>query len=179
MVVQWTAKLIAGLIANRRPGEVAAGIAFGLVLALIPTGNLLWLSVFIITLFLRLNFGAEIAAFGAFRLLVPLFDPLLDQVGFAVLTTESLTPFFTALYNVPLLAFFALNNSIVTGGLVTGLVLWLSMFFVGRLGVVQFRTHVQPRIAQSHLVKAFTRIPLVSKFAQALRHFRGVYTAFG
>jgi hypothetical protein len=44
---------------------------------------------------------------------------------------------------------------------------------------VLFRTHLQPRIAESRIVKAFTRIPLVSKLAEALKRFRGAYAAFG
>jgi uncharacterized protein (TIGR03546 family) len=166
MVINWIAKLIAGLIANRRPGEVAAGVAFGLLLALIPPGNLLWPVLLVVTFFLKLNLGAELAALGIFRLIVPLADPLLDEIGYRIITSEALYPVLARLYDVPLVPFTRFNNTIVMGGLAAGVVLWL-------------RTHLQPRIAESRIVKAFTRIPLVSKFAQALRRFRGAYAAFG
>lgn len=179
MVINWIAKLIAGLIANRRPGEVGAGIAFGLLLALLPPGNLIWPLLFILTFFLKLNLGAELAALGIFRLVVPAADPLLDALGFRILTAASLTPLWTNLYEIPLLPFTQFNNSIVMGGLVAGIVLWIPVFFLARVGVVGFRSHIQPKIAESRIVKAFTRIPLVSKFGQALRRFRGAYSAFG
>ena len=179
MVINWIAKLIAGLVANRRPGEVGAGIAFGLLLALLPPGNLLWPVVLVLTLFLKLNLGAELAALGIFRLLVPVADPLLDELGFRILTSPALRATWAALYDVPLLPFTRFNNSLVMGGLVAGLALWVPVFFLARVGVVAFRTHVQPKIAESRIVKAFTRIPLVSKFSQAFRRFRGAYAAFG
>lgn len=179
MVIHWIAKLVAGLIANRRPGEVAAGVAFGLLLALLPPGNLLWPLFLASTFFLKLNHGVELAALGIFRLVVPAADPLLDEVGFRILTASSLRSLWSGIYEIPLLPFTRFNNSIVMGGLVAGIVLWVPVFFISRAGVVGFRTHIQPRIAESRIVKAFTRIPLVSKFAQALRRFRGTYAAFG
>jgi uncharacterized protein (TIGR03546 family) len=179
MVINWIAKVIAGLIANRRPGEVAAGVAFGLLLALIPPGNLLWPLILILTFFLKLNLGAELAALGVFRLLVPLADPLLDEIGYRVLTAQALRPVLASVYDVPLLPFTRFNNTIVMGGLVAGLVLWVPIFLLSRVGIVLFRTHLQPRIAESRIVKAFTRIPLVSKLAEALKRFRGAYAAFG
>lgn len=179
MVINWIAKLVAGLIANRRPGEVAAGIAFGLLLALVPAGNLLWIGLFVVTFFLKLNLGAELAALGVLRLVVPTADPLLDQIGFAVLNAPELDTLWRALAEIPLVAFTRFNNSIVMGGLVAGVALWLPVFFLSRAGVVVFRARIQPRIAESRIVKAFTRIPLVSKFGQALRRFRGAYAAFG
>jgi uncharacterized protein (TIGR03546 family) len=178
MVLQWIAKLVAGLIANRRPGEVASGIAFGLFLALLPPNNLLWPVLFAVTFFLRLNLGAEIAALGLFRLIVPMADPAIDALGYTILTAPPLQPFFASLYEMPLLPFTRFNNSIVMGGFAAGIVLWFPMFLLGRAGVVGFRTHLQPRIAESRLVKAFTRIPLVAKFASLLKRFQGAYAAF-
>ena len=179
MVINWIAKLVAGLIANRRPGEVAAGIAFGLLLALLPAGNLLWIGLFVLTFFLKLNLGAELAALGVLRLIVPAADPLLDQIGYAVLTAPGLDTLWRGLAEIPPVAFTRFNNSVVMGGLIAGVVLWLPVFFLSRASVVVFRARIQPRIAESRIVKAFTRIPLVSKFGQALRRFRGAYAAFG
>ena len=48
MFVKWVATLIVALNANNRAGEDAAGVSFALLLALIPTGNLLWLLLFVI-----------------------------------------------------------------------------------------------------------------------------------
>ncbi|MFW5797534.1 MAG: TIGR03546 family protein [Spirochaetota bacterium] len=179
MVINWIAKLVAGLIANRRPGEVAAGVAFGLLLALIPAGNLLWPLLFALTFFLKLNVGAEIAALGVLRLVVPAADPLLDELGFQLLTAEGLVPLWTGVFAVPVVPFTGLTNSMVMGGLVAGIILWPPAFFAGRAGVVGFRTYVQPRLARNSLVRAFTRIPLISRLAAAVRRFRNAYAAFG
>lgn len=179
MVLSFVAKFIAGILANRRPGEVAAAVAFGFLLALLPAANLLWPLLFLLTLLLKLNLGAELAALAVFRLLAPLADPLLDQLGFWLLTRDALAPLFAAVETVPLLAFTRFNNTIVAGGLLAGLALWLPVFFLSRSGVVLFRRRIQPRIANSKLVKALTKMPLVSRLVSAVQRAGEAYAAFG
>ena len=70
-----------GLNANTRPGEIAAGAAFGLLLALLPGGNLLWFALFVLTFFLKLNMAMQFVVLGLLRLIAPLVDPALDSPG--------------------------------------------------------------------------------------------------
>jgi uncharacterized protein (TIGR03546 family) len=75
MLVTWIARIIASLNANQRPGEIAAGAAMGLLLALVPTGNLLWVALFVLTAFLKLNLGIELLVLVVLRPFAPLADP--------------------------------------------------------------------------------------------------------
>jgi hypothetical protein len=56
-MIRGIAYLVVALNANTRPGEIAAGAACGVLLALIPGGNLLWI------------------VLGLLRLVVPLVGP--------------------------------------------------------------------------------------------------------
>lgn len=177
MIVTIIARLIAALNANRRPGEVAAGIAMGVLLALMPTGNLLWVLLLILSAFLRINLGIEIVTILVFSPLSPLADPLLHRLGLAILTNPNLESFFASLYQLPLLPFTRFNNTVVLGSFIAGIVLWLPVFFLGRVLVGVYRTKIHPAIANSKIVKAFEKVPIVSKITGLVRKFSRIYGA--
>ena len=178
MIVTWIARLIAGLNANRRPGEIAAGIATGVLLALMPAGNLLWVAILLLTVFTAINLGIQLLVVALLSGPAALLDPLLHRLGLAVLTNDALSGLFNAVYQVPLVPFTRFKNTVVMGGLVAGVILWVPMFFLGRVLVRVYRGVIHPRIAESRAVKDFQRIPLVSRITALVRRFQGVYSAF-
>ena len=88
-MIKSIARLVIALNANTRPVEIAAGAGFGLLLALVPGGNLLWIALFILTFFLKINMAMQFLVMGLARLVVPLADPALDRLGWAVLTAPA------------------------------------------------------------------------------------------
>ena len=156
MIVTWIARLIASLNANRRPGEIAAGIAMGVWLALLPAGNLLWGSLFVITVFLKLNLGIELLILAVLSPLAVFADGQLHLVGSAILTANALEGLFTTLYNIP--------------------VLWIPVFLIGRVLVRVYRRSIHPRLAESRIVKAVHRIPGVSRLISLTKRFQNVYS---
>jgi uncharacterized protein (TIGR03546 family) len=179
MLITWIARIIASLNANQRPGEIAAGAAMGVLLALLPAGNLLWIALFVLTVFLKLNLGIELLVLVVLRPVAPLADPLLHQVGVAILTNGGLESLFTAVYNLPLLPFTRFNNTVVMGALAAGLALWIPVFFLARVLVRVYRSHIHPRLAESRIVKAFQRIPIVSRILAISRRFQKIYSVVG
>lgn len=177
MIVTWIARLIASLNANRRPGEIAAGIAMGVWLALLPAGNLLWVALFLITIFVKLNLAIELLILAVLSPLSGLADGQLHFIGSAVLTAETLHEFFTGLYNVPLVPFTRFNNTVVMGALIAGAVLWIPVFLLGRVLVRVYRRRIHPRLAESRIVKAIHRIPGVSRLISLTKRFQNVYSA--
>ena len=162
------AKLIVTLNSNSRPGEMASAIAFGFLLALIPGGNLLWTLLFLLAFFLKHNMGSFFLSLLLFRLITPLFDPLLNNIGSFILEFSNLKGFFTFLYNLPLLSYTNFNNTIVMGALVAGIVLWFPVFLLFKSLVKLYRKKLAPKIADSKLVKALKKIPLLSKITKAV-----------
>jgi len=163
VVLRGIVKLAVALNTNRGVGEVAAAVAFGLLLALVPSGNLLWLALLLVTLLLKVNLAVELLFLALFKLAVPLVDPLLDRLGLAVLTTPALRPPYTALYNMPVVPFTRFNNSLVAGGLLAGVAVWLPAYLLFRTLVRLYRSRIKERIENSKLYKGFTRLPLVSR----------------
>lgn len=168
MPIKWIANALAALNSNARKEQVAAGMACGALLALVPAGNLLWIGLFALTFFFKIHYGLQMIALAVLKLAAPLFAPALDAIGWAVLNAEALRPFFTALSEAPIAPLTRFNNTLVMGGLVAGLALWLPLFFAFRGLVALYRARLAPRIRASRLYKAFRKIPVVDKISSAL-----------
>jgi len=162
------AKLIVALNSNSRPGEMASAIAFGFLLALIPGGNLLWTLLFLLAFFLKHNMGSFFLSLLLFRLITPLFDPLLDSLGGSILEASFLNGIFTSLYNLPLLSYTSFNNTIVMGAFTAGVIMWFPLFLIFKTLVKLYRKKLAPKIADSKLVKALKKVPLLSKITRAV-----------
>jgi uncharacterized protein (TIGR03546 family) len=162
-------KILKALNSNQRPGEIAAGASFALLLGLLPGENLLWIALFALTFFLKVNLAVQMALLVFFKLLAPAVDPLLHLFGYAILTFPPLFSFFTWIQNAPLLAFTRLNNTLVTGGFAAGVLLWLPSFVFFRFLIRRYREGFLRMIQNTKLYRAFMKLPLVVKFQKAAR----------
>lgn len=179
MVFKWISKILAVINANTRPAHVAGGIAFGLLLALVPAGNLLWIFLLAITFFLKINTAMQFIFLGIFKLITPLLAGLSHVLGWWLLTLPGLKPFFTWFNNVPLLPFTRFNNTLVTGGLFLGLILWIPVFLLCILLLKLYRQHLREKITNTKLVKNLTKVPLISKFLKAYDTAAGAFGETG
>lgn len=172
-MIKSIAKVIVALNSNVRRSQIASGFAWGILLALLPADNLLWLFLFIVSLFLKNNYATQVLVMGIFKLLAPLFSPALDSLGWTVLNLEALRPFFTRIYNLPVAPFTRFNNTQVAGGLCAGVVLWFPVFFGIRALIPVYRKKIVPRIMESKFIKAIKKIPIVSSLTKAVSALSG------
>jgi len=167
-MIKAIAKALIALNSNVRREQVAAGFASGVLLALVPAGNLLWIALFILLFFVKANYGMQLLAMGLLKLASPLFAPALDALGWAILNAPPLVPFFSTLYNMPVAPLTRFNNTLVAGGLAAGIVLWVPLFFAMRAFVSVYRAKIAPKIAETAAFKAFVKLPLVKAIAGAV-----------
>lgn len=167
-MIKAIAKALVALNSNVRKEQIAAGFACGFLLALIPAGNLLWIALFVLTLFFKINYGMQLLTMGVIKLIRLALFPLLDAVGWEVLNVDGLRPAYTFLYNLPIAPLTRFNNTIVAGGLFIGVVAWVPLFFAMRAFISVFRRKIAPKIAESKVYKAFLKVPLVKKLASAI-----------
>ena len=168
-MISFIAKLFVALNNNSRPGELASGIAFGLLLAFVPAGNLLWFALFILAFFIKHNIAALLLSMGLFRLFIPIFDPLLDRIGGVILQISSFQNFFSVLYNIPLVSYSNFNNTVVMGGFLLGIILWLPVFYLLIVLIKIYRKKIAPKIANSKIVKFLKKVPIVSKISSSIQ----------
>lgn len=167
-MIKALARLIVALNANTRPTEIAAGAAFGVLLALVPGGNLLWYAFFVIAFLLRMNLAAMFLVLGLARLVAPFADPALDALGWLVLTLPALEPAFTTLAGLPVVPWTRFNDTVVMGGLVAGIVFWAPVFLLFLLLVKIYRRRIRERIANSRLARAIAKVPLFATLGKAV-----------
>jgi uncharacterized protein (TIGR03546 family) len=162
-------KLFKSLNANSHPGEIAHALCLGVLLGLMPKDNALWYILTVFFLFMRINRGVLVLIAALFTLIAPPFDPLLDSMGYAVLMFAPLVPVFRALLDIPFVAFTKINNTVVVGSIVASLIAYIPLYVLSRLAVRLWRMTVAPKIMESKLYKAFMRLPLAAKIADAAR----------
>jgi uncharacterized protein (TIGR03546 family) len=166
-------RAIVALNTNVKREQLAAGFACGLLFALLPAGNLLWLALFIATFFFKVNYAMQLLAALVLSPLRLILGGALDSLGWAILNASFLRAPFTALYNAPIAPLTRFNNTIVMGGLVAGIALWLPAFFAMRAFVSFYRAKLAPKMTESKLYKAFQKLPLVGSVSKAAKALSG------
>jgi uncharacterized protein (TIGR03546 family) len=133
-MILWIFKLISTArraIAGRKyPHQLAWGVAFGLLLGVIPHGNLLAAAILLIVLSLKINHAmAGLTAVGTTFLATHL-DPYSDQVGQYVLSDPKFHEIATAAWQLPMMPWTNLNNTVVMGSFLIGVASLLPVFAV-------------------------------------------------
>jgi uncharacterized protein (TIGR03546 family) len=118
------------LTQHRSPSAIAAGTSFGVALGLIPKDSLLALALLLAILLLSVN---QIAAC-VFAIGLSLFSGwtvgITHAVGSIVLQSDVVASCIVSLYQLPLIPWFRLENTVVMGGMVLGALLWLPTFLL-------------------------------------------------
>jgi uncharacterized protein (TIGR03546 family) len=178
MIITWFAKVFVAINSNRKTSQIALAISFAFLLALIPKANLFWISLFTLTFFLKINQAVEMVFLAVFSLLFGFLDTFLDRIGFAILTVPSLGDFFTKLFNTPFFFLTKYYNSIVMGGLVVGLLMFIPIYFLARYLVDIYRDKVREKIANNRFVKAVSTQPIIvgikNKFGAAVNFYENI-----
>lgn len=125
-MILWTFKLIRSVrkaIAGRKhPGQLAWGVAFGALLGMIPHGNLLAIALLLFVLMLQVN-HAMVALVGiAVTFGAPRLDPTFDALGRWVFAQPQVADRLSLAWQYPLVPWTDLNNTIVMGSLLIGLI---------------------------------------------------------
>ncbi|GHV21263.1 hypothetical protein FACS189494_06410 [Spirochaetia bacterium] len=173
-MIKGIAKFILALNGNVKKSQIAAGAAWGVLLGILPSGNVFWMVLLLLSLFLRHNQGGKLLTLAVMKLFMPLLYPLTDQLGWTILHIENLTPIFTTLYNMPFVPFSHFNNTLVAGGLVAGIVLWLPVFFIFIILVSIYRNTLLPKVVNSKIVKKLQNIPIVQKIFSSVNALKSM-----
>ena len=155
------------LNANSHPGDIAHAVSMGLFLALLPRTNLLWAFFFLCFVFVRVNKGTFLLSLVLLSFVVPFLDVTIEGLGYEILSLSFLQGFFAYLHQIPFVGLTRFNNTMVAGGLVLGVGLYVPVYILFRVLVVQYRKVLQPRIVNSKLAKIFLKLPIIRMFLNA------------
>src|SRR2546423_7771975 len=95
-------RLVRALLASNAPGQLAAGFTIGMLIGLVPKGNLIALSLCVLLFSMRCNKGIGLVAAVAFSFVGPWTDLFAHRLGTAVLGASSLQTAYASILNLPL-----------------------------------------------------------------------------
>ena len=127
------------LTTESAPRRVAMGFAMGIAIGLVPKGNLT--AVFLIGMLfaMRVNLISALASGVVCSLLAPLGDPLFHAIGTHLLMLPRPQGFYSRVWQTPLVPWTQLNNTVVLGSFVVGL---LQLFPMARIMTPYFKSRL-------------------------------------
>jgi uncharacterized protein (TIGR03546 family) len=160
--------LIVALNGNVKKSQLAAGFAWGVLLALAPLGNIFWIVLFVVSFFFKHNHASKVLVMAILKIFSPLIAPLIDTLGWEILHIASLQPLFTSLYNMPFVPLTRFYNTLVAGGVAGGLILWFPVFFLFLAFIPLYRNTIVPKIRNIKLFKIIAKTPFISSITKAV-----------
>ena len=106
---------------DRTPRQLAMAVALGMMIGLLPKGNLLAAGFTVMLLTLRVNLGVGLTTAFLVTLLSGSIDPLTHGIGLRMLRNPTVHPFLSQLHQWPVVPWMSLNNSVVLGSFVLGI----------------------------------------------------------
>jgi uncharacterized protein (TIGR03546 family) len=179
-MISWTARqfrfLKQLLTTNDSPRQLALGVAFGMLLAVVPKGNLLALAIATVFLALRVNLGTGMLCAAGLSFVAGWIDPLAHGLGWALLNAAPLRPLWTELYNLPLVPWTRFNNTVVLGGFLLGLAAFYPTYRLALPAFVRWRAylarrHRSPRHSRGDTL-ATAQVSAETQRSAALRQMR-------
>ena len=167
-MIKYIARLVLVLNSNIKKTSIASGIAWGVLLGLVPAGNFFWIILLLASFFFNHHHGLKLVTMVIFIILSPVYALLLDQLGWAILHIESLQPMFTSMYNTAFVPFTKFNNTLVAGGLAAGIVLFFPVYFLCLPAIHFYRNKLAPKVRNSKLVQAIVKIKFFGKIDRAI-----------
>lgn len=166
--------LFRSLNSNSHPGEIAHGVALGVIMGMVPKDNVLWYILFIFFFFIRINKAVYLLVTLGVSLCIAPLDMMFDSIGYEVLMFEPAIPIYRKLLDIPFVAFTKFNNTVVMGSLVSGLILYIPVYVLSRLLVKLWRTVLAPKITASKLWVGIKKLPFVTKIISKTHEISGV-----
>jgi uncharacterized protein (TIGR03546 family) len=130
--------------ANESPRQVAAGFTLGMMIGLLPKGNLVVLLLTLLLCSLRVNKPAGLLAAAIFSMVGFIFDPVAHQLGAWILVWDTARPLHSWLYELPMGPWLGLNNTVVVGQLLVGFYLIYPTYWFAH----KFVSLLQPRLTK-------------------------------
>ena len=120
------------LVVDATPQQMALGLALGVLVGLVPKGNLLAIGLMMLMCSLRVNLGVGLATVFATSWAGMLLDPISHRIGEFLLKSETLRPLWETMYDTMLLPWTDFNNTVVLGSFSMGAAAFVPLYFLSK-----------------------------------------------
>jgi uncharacterized protein (TIGR03546 family) len=131
-IVSTPRKILQALMASDSPSQLAAGFTLGMIIGLVPKGNLIAVSLCVLLFSLRVHKGLALVAAVAFSLMSPLIDSFSHKLGLIVLCADAFQTTYASVLSMPLGPWLGFNNTVVSGSLLVGLYVAYPVYWIVR-----------------------------------------------
>ncbi|WP_425395526.1 TIGR03546 family protein [Aeoliella sp.] len=131
-------QLFGAVLANESPRQVAWGFTLGMMLGMVPKGNLIALVLGMLLCALRVNKPAGLLAVAMFSAVSPLCDGLTHKIGYKLLHQPALQDFYAWLYDQPLGPFIGFHNTVTIGSLLLALYISYPCYYGAQQAFTKF-----------------------------------------
>ncbi len=152
------------LVANDSPRQVAWGFVLGMLIGLVPKGNLTVILFGVMLLGLRVNKPAGLMGIGVFTFLGLFLDSFAHNLGSAVLASDLLRTTHTELYQTAISPLLGLNNTVVLGQLLIGLYLIYPVYVVSTHFAVKVQAPLRAWLLRYKAVRWISGTAMTSQF---------------
>jgi uncharacterized protein (TIGR03546 family) len=126
-------KFCRALLASNAPEQLALGFTIGMMIGVVPKGNLIALSLCVLLFSLRCNKALGLAVAVVFSFAGPWTDPFAHRLGLAALSFQPIQATYASIFKLPLGPWLGFNNTIVTGSILMGLYLTYPVYWLTRM----------------------------------------------
>jgi uncharacterized protein (TIGR03546 family) len=152
-------RVLQALLASDSPNQLAAGFTLGMVIGLMPKGNLIAISLCVLLFSLRVNKGLALVAAVLFSALGPLADSFSHKLGLALLSSNALQPTYALAFSLPLGPWLELHNTVVAGSLTIGLYIAYPVYWLSNVLCTWLRPFASAWIKRHHALNEFEHDP--------------------
>lgn len=135
------------------PGQIAAGLCFGMILAFTPFWSLHTVLVIFCLCVFRINITAALIGMAVFALPAYFLDPYFIALGEHILNKPEWQALWTSLYQQDIWRLSHFNNTLTMGSIVASLALFLPSFIIYRWLIIRYRQHFLDYINRLKVVK--------------------------
>jgi uncharacterized protein (TIGR03546 family) len=157
--------LAKALILETTPRQLAWGFALGMVIGLVPKGNLIAAALMTLFCALRVNLAAGTGSIALFACVGMYLDPVSHRLGHYLLTHESLQSTWTMLARMKVVPWTDFNNTVVLGSTLIGLTALLPVYFATRPMFAKFAPILAEHVKKYRLVTVLAGGQLVNRAA--------------
>jgi uncharacterized protein (TIGR03546 family) len=151
--------VLRALLKGSAPKQLAAGFTLGMLIGVVPKGNLIALSLCVLLFSLRCNKGLGILAAVAFSFVGQWTDPFAHKLGLMLLGIDSLQATYASVFTLPLGAWIGFHNTVTAGSFVLGLYFAYPVYWLSRQFFTAFRALGGPSDNDGDLVRRIDTRP--------------------
>jgi uncharacterized protein (TIGR03546 family) len=135
------------------PHELALGVAFGVLIGIMPKDSAIPWLIALAFLLSRGNLLCGFVAAIALSVVGPLIDGWSDKMGMALLSIESLQSTYSAWMELPWVAWTRFNNTVVAGSFAIGVIAGLPVYLLSQIFFRIWGIPMIQRLMQTRLMR--------------------------